>query len=71
MDLEKQKISLQDFLKQLSEGIESGVEGRQIKDCIKVELSVATKIDVGGKVKFYILNGGAGYQKEDTTRIIF
>lgn len=68
---EKQEISIDSFLKQLSSEIESGLGERQISGAIKVELSVVKKIDVAGEIKFYVFGGGGGYQKEDLVKVSF
>jgi len=36
---------------------------------VEVETDVVQKIEAGGKIKFYVFETGAGYEKTNTTRI--
>lgn len=70
MRKKKEEISIKEFLKQLAEEIEAGLEGRKT-DGINVELSVVKKVSGGGKLRFYVLSGGGDYQKEDVVKVSF
>ena len=65
--------SIRDLVASTVAGLYDAVEGKNVGVCgvVEFELSVVSKKTAGGKLKLVLAEAGAGYNKEEISRIKF
>lgn len=73
MNQKIQPIELKDFLSQLLDQVETGVniEERTIRDTIDIEVSIEKTKNVGGGIKMYVASGEAGSTNSQIAKVKF